>query len=237
MGGALDQRRGVVPPRPRLWLGPLCPAQADTGPAAAALSPLSAAERAWGEALPPARCRVYWQSRLQLRRWLALELGCEAAAVPLHSPPGRAPLLGDGLGWLSLSHSGDGLLLGLAAAPIGVDLEPADRPLAAGALMRRFFPPGEVAQLGHLAASEQRRAVLTSWVLKEAAIKWQRGTLAGDLAAWQFNHDTGRLHHRHDRLQPPGRSAEIGPWRWAAVGAEVEHLQITYQYGTEEHSC
>lgn len=226
MDGALAQRREVAPPR--LWLGPLCAGLEDSS-AAAGVSVLSPAERTWGEALPPGRRRVYWQSRLQLRRWLALELGCGAASVPLHSPPGQAPRLEDGLGWLSLSHSGDGLLLGLAHAPIGVDLEPADRPLAAAALMRRFFPPEEVAQLRALAPAAQRRAVLTSWVLKEAAIKWQRGTLAGELAAWQLNHDTGRLHHRLSRLQPPVHSAESGPWRWAAVGAGVEQLQITYQ--------
>ena len=199
----------VPPPTPpRLWLGPL------TAPVS-----LSAQERDWGGALPEARRQVYWASRSRLRSWLADLLGCAPLAVPLDSPPGRAPRLRDDAGWVSLSHSGDGLLLAYSRQPIGVDLEPLDRPLAAEGLMRRFFPPQEVAQLERLPAEERRHAVLCSWVLKEAAIKWQGTGLATDLRHWRPDHGSGRLDHAGQALQPECRTALTPPWRWAVVGA------------------
>ncbi len=197
-----------LPPPPRLWLGSL------TAPLT-----LSAEERRWGAGLPEARRMTYWASRSRLRSWLAEQLGCAPLAVPLHSPPGRAPRLGDGAGWVSLSHSGDGLLLGYSRQPIGVDLESLHRPLAVEGLIRRFFPPQEVAQLERLPAEERRQAVLCSWVLKEAAIKWQGTALATDLRHWQLDHGSGRLHHGALALAPECRTAQTPSWRWAVVGA------------------
>jgi phosphopantetheinyl transferase len=127
---------------------------------------------------------------------------------------------------VSLSHSGDALLLGFSAAPIGVDLEPAARPVPAAALMRRCFPPGEVTQLAGLPSDRQRVAVLTSWVLKEAAIKWRRRSLALDLARWQLDHDSGRLRHLEDGAEPECRTGLAAGWRWGVVGAGTEHSTL-----------
>jgi phosphopantetheinyl transferase len=172
------------------------------------------------------RRRVYWQSRAALRQWLAGVLACDAASVPLHSPPGAPPRLRDGAGWVSLSHSGVGLLLGYSLEPIGVDLEPATRPLAAEALMRRFFPAEEVAQVSRLPPEQRPGAVLRSWVLKEAAIKWQRRSLASELVLWRLDHDSGRLCHRQDGLQPESSSGLDGGWRWAAVGGGARRIRL-----------
>ena len=202
---------------PQLWLGPL------RGACASLLQPQ---ELAWGRALPPTQRRRYWQSRAALRRWLATLLHCSAAAVPLHSPPGQPPRLqGDRL-WISLSHSVDGLLLGASPWPIGVDLERADRPLAAAPLMRRFFPPAEVQQLEALPAADLRPAVLTSWVLKEAAIKGRRGTLAAELSRWGWDHSRQRLWHQGESEQPEVRWGCSDGWLWAAVGRGAAAAQL-----------
>jgi 4'-phosphopantetheinyl transferase len=127
----------------------------------------------------------------------------------------------DDQAFISLSHSGDGLLLALSPEPIGVDLEAAARPLATDALMRRFFPPGEVSQLMGLQGECRRVAVLTSWLLKEAAVKWRRSSLAAELSDWQLDHHTGQLRQLRLGLEPEGRSGWRGPWGWAAVGPGV----------------
>ncbi|MGB5136224.1 MAG: 4'-phosphopantetheinyl transferase superfamily protein [Prochlorococcaceae cyanobacterium] len=127
---------------------------------------------------------------------------------------------------MSLSHSGSGLLLGFSAEPIGVDLESADRPVAAAALMRRWFPPEEVAQLCHLEPEPLRSAVLTSWVLKEAAIKWRQRSLAAELARWRLDHATGQLLHCVDGVQPEARSGTAGGWRWAMVGPGAQQSSL-----------
>lgn len=138
--------------------------------------------------------------------------------MPLHSPPGCPPRLLGGAGCVSLSHSGGGLLLGFSTDSIGVDLEPADRPVAAAALMRRWFPPQEVAQLCDLDPERLRSAVLTSWVLKEAAVKWRQRSLAAELALWQLDHAAGQLTHGRDGVQPEAWSGTTGGWCWAVVG-------------------
>lgn len=204
-----------------LWLERL-PA-ALTGAELALLSPL---EIAWGQALPlPRRCR-YWGSRVLLRRRLAALLGGPAARLPLQAPPGQPPRLAADRGWLGLSHSGAGLLIGWAPWPIGVDLEPADRPLRARPLLRRFYPAAEARQLEALPERRLRSAVLHSWVLKEAAIKWRRRGLAQELGAWWFDHQQGQLRHLGDGACPAWCAGLAAGWRWAVVGARLDRLEL-----------
>ena len=208
------------PARVLLWLGQLDPAQPLPQP-----EEISADEWSWSRNLAPARRRSYCCSRARLRAWLADLWTCAPLAVPLLSPPGAPPRLRGDQAFLSLSHSGDGLLLVLSAEPIGVDLEAAARQLPADALMRRFFPPAEVHQLQCLEVASRRQAVLTSWLLKEAAIKWRRSSLAAELGEWQLDHGTGQLRQLRLGLEPEGRSGRLGTWGWAAVGAGVAGAQ------------
>jgi phosphopantetheinyl transferase len=181
---------------------------------------------AWGADLPPQRRHQYWSSRALLRRRLAERLGGPSLDLPLQAPPGRPPRLQAGAGCVGLSHSGPALLIGWSPQPIGVDLEAAARPLQARALMRRFFPPAEVEQLEGLPPARLREAVLGSWVLKEAAIKWRRRGLAQELSAWWFDHDRGRLHHLGDGLCPEWQAGLVGGWRWGAVARQLERVEL-----------
>lgn len=200
---------------PKLWLSSLDGAD---------LGCLSSRERSWGAALPELQQPRYFRSRALLRQQLAKVLGCPEANVPLHSPPGQPPQLADGRGWVSLSHSGAVLLIGYSCCPIGVDLESTARQLEPAGLMRRFYPMAEQAQLQDLIGEDLRRAVLTSWVLKEAAIKWRHRTLAAELAEWCYDHGSGRLRHIGDGAQPDCSSAVQRGWRWGAVGEDCAGL-------------
>lgn len=191
-------------------------------PDGASMAALSDAELGWSEPLSPPLRRRYRLSRTQLRHCLAPILDCAADRVPLHSPPGDVPLLGQGCGCVSISHSGSGLLLAWSPEPIGVDLEHSRRRLAADSLMRRFFPEAECRQLAALEEDDQRQAVLRSWVLKEAAIKCGRGSLAQDLSALRFDHHHQQLWREPDRSPLPSCGGQVGEWLWAAVGAGVE---------------
>ena len=214
LGSSLDLPLRLAP---QLWLGSL-----EGGD----LGCLSMAERSWGLALPDRQRSRYFQSRALLRRQLAEFLGCAAAEVPLHSPPGQPPLLGAGLGWVSLSHSGAGLLIGYSGTPIGVDLESTARPMEPAGLMRRFYPEKEQAQLRDLTGAELRRAVLHSWVLKEAAIKWRHRSLAAELAQWCYDHSSGSLLNLSDGAKPDHSSDLQLDWRWAAVGDGCAGLML-----------
>jgi len=222
LGSSLDLPQR---PAPQLWLRYL-----EGGD----LGCLSMAERGWGLALPDRQRSRYFQSRALLRQQLAEVLGCAGASVPLHSPPGQPPLLGDGLGWVNLSHSGAGLLIGYSGSPIGVDLESTARPVEPAGLMRRFYPETEQAQLRHLSGAELRRAVLTSWVLKEAAIKWRHRTLAAELAQWCYDHSSGSLLNLSDGAKPDHSSDLQLDWRWAAVGEGCAGLMLQSPGQAEE---
>lgn len=183
---------------------------------------LSEAERAWSAALPPAVQHRYRTSRHLLRAHLATCLGLPAEAVPLHSPPGEAPRLPEGYGAVSLSHSRDQLLLAWSPWPIGVDLEWQQRRIAAELLARRFFPPQEWQQLQCQAPPEREALVLESWVRKEAAIKWQRSSLATDLRHWHWCVERQRLEHQLEGWQPPSVCVRRNGWLCGVVGQAAE---------------
>ena len=199
--------------QPHLWLLPL---------AAGDGWPVSQAEQGWSQALPAPVQKRYLSSRSLLRRQLAGVLSLPAAAVPLHSPPGEAPTLQQGHGYVSLSHSGDQVLLAWSPWTIGVDLERQARPIQADLLARRFFPKQEWQQL-QLHDSAQRAAlVLESWVRKEAAIKWRRSSLASDLRHWCWNAEQQELSHLQEGWQPASHCERRNGWLCAVVGQAAE---------------
>jgi phosphopantetheinyl transferase len=92
--------------------------------------------------------------------------------------------------------------------------------------MRRFYPEPEQAQLRDLTGDALRQAVLNSWVLKEAAIKWRHRTLAAELAQWWYDHTSGSLLNLSDWARPDHSSALQQDWRWAAVGEGCAGLML-----------
>ncbi|WP_259719776.1 4'-phosphopantetheinyl transferase superfamily protein [Synechococcus sp. CS-1328] len=194
------------------------------------LEQLAPQERRWCAALPEPRRSRYAASRALLRAQLAVPLRCDPAAVPLHSPPGEAPRLEAGYGWTGISHSGDALLTAWSSRPIGVDLEPLSRRLAAVALLQRHFPAAERRQLldGPWSRDPRslQRAVLTSWVHKEAAIKWRRSSLAVELRHWCYDHCRRELRQLVDGAAPPCWSRQQGEWLLAVVGEGAQRARL-----------
>jgi phosphopantetheinyl transferase len=209
----------------QLWFLPPggCVRPSDDGAASEAISSvLSSQERSWGAALPPLRRGLYWRSRLAMRRRLGAVLDLQPQQVPLHSPPGEPPRLASGCGWVSLSHAAEALLIAWSPQPVGVDLEKCDRHVDARALMQRFFPVAEQRQLAALRDEALRRAVLRSWLCKEAAIKWRQRGLAQELSSWCLDHEQGLLSHGVEGIAVHPREGRLEGWCWAAVGPGLE---------------
>ena len=178
---------GSEPKQPQLWCGPLPGCSADR-----LASLLSAQELAWGEALPQRRRLIFWQTRAVVRQQLAAWLGCTPEAVPLLAPPAHYPQLAAGWGYVSWSHSGEQLLLGWSPQPVGVDLEPADRPIRADSLWRRLCP-------GEPPPAALADAVLQRWVGLEALTKRRCSSIAVELGRWSWQLGQGRAVHRGDQ--------------------------------------
>ena len=154
----------------------------------------------------------------------------DALEVPLHAPPGKPPTLADGWGYVSFSHCRDALLVGWSAQKLGVDIERADRPIPADQLSRRFFCREDRQALIDLEGKEMRAACLNQWLIKEAAIKWQRGSIPVDLSHWQCDSSDQmaasvafhRLHGYRLRVQ----ELRHGPWMMALAVDVTVMIQV-----------
>ena len=72
----------------------------------------------------------------------------------------------------NISHAGGLVLIAVATdRPVGVDLEPADRPVDPGELAPRVLAPAEIEALANLPAAARARWFLEIWTAKEAAVK------------------------------------------------------------------
>jgi 4'-phosphopantetheinyl transferase len=98
---------------------------------------------------------------------LVFDTWCE-----LHSSPHGKPRLVEPATELdfSLSRAGPRLLLGISAAPVGVDVEPRDRDVEAG-VARIAFADDERAELDAVPAGRRAGAFLACWTRKEAVLK------------------------------------------------------------------
>ena len=186
---------------------------------------VSRQERAWAAGLTATRAKQFLDSRGWMRSCLSILHGVDPMELPLTAPPGAPPQLADEWGYVSLSHCADACLLGWSQQPIGVDLERADRKFHAAALVRRFFTEFEQGELMELEGDQLRQQVLDRWLLKEAAIKWQQGSLAQDLGFWEVCSNLRNALHHDLNLKVAAQLWSQGEWRLGVVVSEKEFLQ------------
>ena len=155
-------------------------------------------------------------SRAWLRHCLADRLGEAPSRIPLQAPPGQPPRMASGWGYVSLSHTRDALLLAWSEQPIGVDLERNDRHFDAASLAQRFYCDPDRRALQSLRGQVLRREVLRQWLAKEAAIKWQGGSLASDLSCWSCAGEDLTAIHLSRQVQVPIHRYIWQNW-WMAV--------------------
>lgn len=90
----------------------------------------------------------------------------------------------------SISHTKRHAFCALSLQPVGIDAEEMDRPIHL-ALAEKILSPNEKARFD--AAEDKRRALLTFWVLKEAAAKCSGEGLRGYPSHTDFSPDDPRV--------------------------------------------
>ena len=102
--------------------------------------------------------------------------------VPLIANPGKSPILKPGWGHISFSHCKDVFLLAWSSEKIGIDIESSKRKIKNRASLKNFLFREEdfLKNLKDFSNS----SLLTHWVLREAAIKWDKGTIFSDITNW-----------------------------------------------------
>ena len=112
--------------------------------------------------------------RALLRRMYARHIGGQMPQI-LTAERGK-PYFAQGNVHFSISHTKSHVFCVLADRPVGIDAEELDRAVSPR-LAEKILSPGELAQ--YQAAEDQNRALLTFWVLKEAAAKMSGEGLRG----------------------------------------------------------
>tara|TARA_Y100001968_G_scaffold328607_1_gene376124 strand:+ start:3037 stop:3690 length:654 start_codon:yes stop_codon:yes gene_type:complete len=176
----------ITPSVLALWLVPI----------AADLKPISFKESEWAKNLPVKRVRQFKHSRGYVREALSELFNFPALEIPLDAPPGKPPELPDGWGFVSFSHCLDCLLIGWSPKRIGVDLERLDRDFEVDKLTNRLFSKLEIKKLFKLTKQEKMHEFLKQWVIKEAAIKWQRGSILKDFSEWDTSQNSNKAIHK-----------------------------------------
>ena len=162
------------------------------------LRPITIQEKNWKKQLSANRALQYQHSRGYVREALSYILEIPALEIPLNSPPGLPPVLPENMGYVSFSHCRDALLIGWSSEKIGVDIERSDRLFEAKRILNGFFSSNEKEAFKDLRDNKLNSEVLKLWVRKEAAIKWQKGSIFNDLSKWNFKLGTNKLDNKFE---------------------------------------
>lgn len=107
----------------------------------------------------------------------------------VRSRRGHPRFVGSSL-YFSIAHTHRHAFCVLSHKPVGIDAEELDRPVRLR-LAERILSPGEMAQ--YAKSEDKRRALLTFWVLKEAAAKRSGVGLTGFPNHTDFRLDDSRV--------------------------------------------
>ncbi len=186
-------------------------------PVNAPLKQISPKEEQWASSLSSRRSREFRHSRGYLRQALSDLWKVKALDIPLTARPGRPPELSEGWGFVSISHCRDALLVGWSKSPLGIDIERIDRSFSANHIASRYFSDKEQQQISKLHGDNLRIKVLEKWLIKEAAIKWQKGSLANDLVHWHSREELGIIEHHSLKVRLSSMNLRHSHWAIAVA--------------------
>ena len=147
-------------------------------------------------------------------------------AIPLNALPGKVPLLAKGWGFISISHCSDALLIGWSNKQLGVDIERSDRHFSAEKLVNRYYSKEEQAALTNFRGKSFKAHILNQWIAKEAAIKWQRGSITSDFSKWMYLAKSKSAFHKSFGYKVEIDHIEYGKWI-IAIAYEKEEKDIS----------
>ena len=167
-------------------------------------------EMVWAEGLPQRRAVQFRRSRLLDAELLGVAAWLLRRRGPIDGTAGGAATPGSWLGLHQPQPLRRCLLAGLEPAA-GWRRFGASRSCLSCGCFDAAFSPSE-RSLDALQGERLRREVLDRWLIKEAAIKWQRGSLASDLRFWEVSPCLGWAHHG-------GLAVEIAACDLRGIGA------------------
>ena len=176
------------------------------------VKPITQEEKKIARNLPPIKAREYTLTRGYARYALSKLFKIPALDIPLDAPLGKPPSLRNDLGHISLSHCKNALLIGWAKNKLGVDIERKDRLFSAKDVSKKFYSSEEICFLENMRDEHYRYNTLKFWVIKEAAIKWQRGNISNDLSKWEVKNNFKLALHNSLEIELKTNLCELECW-------------------------
>ena len=131
--------------------------------------------------MPGIRKQQYLLGRGLIRAQVSGYLNCQPNQLAIE-PTGKPMVTEPSFAHVSLAHSNNFFLCGVSEQKIGVDLEYIKRKSNMIAVANRFYHKSELAWL-----KNDNQLALKLWVAKEACIKCDNVTIAGNLANYVFD--------------------------------------------------
>lgn len=145
--------------------------------------------------LSPLNSKRFLQTRSCMRRALGELLKLDPIEVPLLADPNKPPIILNGFGHISISHTDNALIIIWDDEKIGIDMERKDRSFDYNMLAKKLLK--ENYELGRF----ERLDILNLWCGFESVIKWDRGSISKDINSWVFNNIDKTIIHKEKKLK------------------------------------
>ena len=187
---------------------------------------ISHQEQIWSEKLSISRKTEFEHSRGYIRNILSIVFNKPYLDIPLFAPPSKPiKLLDKEMGFISISHCKDCLLVGWSNSPIGVDLETIERSSNINKIVKKFVNEKEY----YLFSNDFKNVkylAMELWTLKEAAIKFYGNEEQTYLLDWICNLRKKSIKNNKHKIEIPYCSFQFMNWQIAIVSNKLKKDKI-----------
>ena len=170
--------------------------------------------------LSDVRAKIFLETRSYLRQSLATIFKLDPLEIPIEANPGEPPKLPFGMGYVSLSHCRDAIVIVWHKEKIGIDIERIDRNFNYIRFAEKYFFNTYKSTKSKLT----KNMILKQWCAIEAAIKWDHGKLAKDIKSWQYFKNKNKLVNYNKNLHLNCSQIDFYQWTIALTYQESKYL-------------
>tara|TARA_Y100001978_G_C23619751_1_gene397873 strand:+ start:249 stop:917 length:669 start_codon:yes stop_codon:yes gene_type:complete len=143
--------------------------------------------------LPQRISKRYLETRGYMRKSLGELFNINPVEVPLSAEPNKPPLINNNLGYISISHCKDALVVVWDNKKIGIDIERRDREFDHKLISKKLI---------NLKGNKiNKTEVLNNWCCLESAIKWDQGSIFKDINHWELNKLAYSIFNKQKKLK------------------------------------
>lgn len=169
--------------------------------------------------------KIFLYTRSYMRLCLSDLFCIDPLFVPLIAPPRQPPKLKNDLGFVSLSHCDNGILIGWSDTNLGIDIERTERKVQKKLIIKRFFSKYEDKYFLIKDRKFSSQKFMDLWVINEALVKYQNGNLFSVLNKWFCDLDNSTSYNIEENIQIRTKVFKYNLWTIGLANKNINHLQ------------